>query len=62
MDIKNRAQTKPISLYPEQIKFATKRSLALGMSLSRYFQKLAEHDRTNNIMGKILADDAKRAA
>lgn len=54
--------TKPVSLYPQQAEYARSRSFALQMSLSRYFQKLIEYDRANNVMAKVLAMEARQAA
>lgn len=57
-----KAITKPVSLYPEQVKFANSRSLGLGMSMSRYVQKLIDEDRTKDLIGKILRREAKEAS
>lgn len=57
-----KAVTKPISLYPHQLKFAKIRSLTCGLSLSAYFQDLVEYDLEHNIIARMLARRAKEAA
>lgn len=57
-----KAITRPISLYPHQLRFAMNRSLSCGLSLSRYFQELAEYDQKHNIIARRLEQRAKEAA
>lgn len=52
--------SKPISLYPPQLKFAVKRSLELQMSTSRYIQRLIQYDREHNLIADILNAEARR--
>lgn len=57
------AKTQPISLYPDQIEFARKKASAFGrgISLSKYFQALLEHDRAHDILRKAILLGGKAA-
>lgn len=49
----NRAKSKPVSLYPDQLQFVKKRASYVG-SVSRYFQLLVDYDRKNDILPVAL--------
>jgi hypothetical protein len=57
-----KAVSKPISLYPSHVEFAKERETKLGIGLSKYVQKLIDYDRANNVISKILAEHALKAA
>lgn len=56
-----RAITKPISLFPLQVKYANQRTLEANISFSRYVQTLIEFDREKNILGEAMTLNLKQA-
>lgn len=49
-----RAKPKPLSLFPEQIRFATKRTLHANISFSKYVQVLIELDERKDLLAEAL--------
>jgi len=57
---KNKPQA--ISLPPQLKKFASKRAFDSGISLSRYFQLLAELDKTENVLARAMVSRLKTSS
>lgn len=56
-----KAHQMTISIYPHQNEYVIARSAELGVSISRYFQMLIDHDREHKLMRTILIENARRA-
>lgn len=56
-----KAKPRAISLLPHQEKFVCKRAFDAGVSVSRYFQLLAELDKSRNILADALTHKLEAA-
>lgn len=54
-----KAKAKTVSLYPDQWKYVDSRANKAG-NRSKYFQLLAEFDRANDLLPRLLRDQLKR--
>jgi hypothetical protein len=56
-----KAKGKAVSMAPELFEFVRHRAFAANMTISRYFQTLAEHDRENDVLPKAITARLARA-
>lgn len=54
-----KAKAKTVSLYPDQWKYVENRAGKAG-SRSKYFQLLAEFDRANDLLPRLLKEQLKK--